>query len=288
MTRPFFSIVTISFNQAPYLQQCVDSVLSQKGADVQYIVVDPGSTDGSREILAAYGDAIDRLVLEADQGPADGLNKGFAQAAGEVGYFINSDDFLLPGAIDRMRQLWAENAAIDILLGGAWMVNGEGEPLKELVPSAGDLSELLASDARVVQQGLSFRMDRLREVGGFNSSNRTCWDFELICSFLRNGARARVCKERFGAFRIYGESLSGGVGGGAHTQRYLEDLERIHIETLGRASKKSSRLAKIVARARRHLKEPTTSMSIIQDRLFPTRLHRRFNNDLKLSDFANR
>lgn len=288
MIRPFLSIVTISFNQAPYLRQCVESVISQKGDNVEYIVVDPGSTDGSREILAAYRNAIDHLVLEPDQGPADGLNKGFARAAGDVGYFINSDDFLLPGAIARMRRLWSENPYIDLLLGGAWMVNGEGEPIRELVASTGDLDALLASDARVVQQGLSFRMDRLREVGGFNTSNRTCWDFEFICNVLRNGARARVCRERMGAFRIYGESLSGGVGGGSHTQRYRDDLERIHFEMLGRVSKEPDRLAKIIASARRQLKEPATSLSIIQDRLFTTRVRRRFDSDMKLKNFATR
>ncbi|MBK8907410.1 MAG: glycosyltransferase [Rhodospirillales bacterium] len=82
MTAPFLSIVTISFNQAQYARQAVESVLSQQGDDVEYIVVDPGSTDGSREILAGYGHAIDHFVFEPDNGPADGLNKGFGRATG--------------------------------------------------------------------------------------------------------------------------------------------------------------------------------------------------------------
>ena len=86
----FLSIVTISYNQAPYLRQCVESVISQKSDDIEYIVVDPGSTDGSREILQSYGDAIDHLILQTDKGPADGLNKGFAKAKGKIGYFVNS------------------------------------------------------------------------------------------------------------------------------------------------------------------------------------------------------
>jgi glycosyltransferase involved in cell wall biosynthesis len=288
MTTPFLSIVTISFNQAQYLRQCLDSVLSQKSGDVEYIVVDPGSTDGSRDILASYGNAIDHLVLEPDDGPADGLNKGFALATGEVGYFINSDDFLLPGAVDCMRRLWAENPGIDILLGGGWMVDGEEEPIKELVASSGNLEALLAGDASVVQQGLSFRMGQFREVGGFNASNRTCWDFELLCAVLQNGARARVSRSRIGAFRIYGESLSGGVGGSAHAQRYRDDLERVHRDVTGRSFEWKGPVAATLARARRVLSQPAITLSIVQDRLFPTRLRRRFEDDMMLTDARQR
>lgn len=284
MTRPFLSIVTVSFNQARYLRECIDSVVLQKDRDVEYIVVDPGSTDGSREILASYGAAIDQLVLEPDDGPADGLNKGFTRASGGIGYFINSDDFLLPGAIDRIRGLWVENPDIDMLLGGAWMVDGAGVPIKELVASSADLDVLLSGDARIVQQGLSFRMDLLRKVGGFNVSNRTCWDFELICAMLQNGARARLCRERIGSFRIYGKSLSGGVAGIAHVQRYRDDLDRVHREFTGRAFEWKSPLAEATARLRRGFSQPRITLSLILDRMFPSLLHCRFENDMKSSD----
>jgi glycosyltransferase involved in cell wall biosynthesis len=283
MTSPFISIVTISFNQGPYLRQCVDSVLAQKCDDVEYIIVDPGSTDGSREILASYGAAIDHLVLEPDNGPADGLSKGFARATGEVGYFINSDDFLLPSAVDRMRRLWAANPGIDLLLGGAWMVDGAGAPIRELVASSAELDVLLSGDSHIVQQGLSFRMDRLREVGGFNVANRTCWDFEFICAMLRNGARARVCRERIGTFRMYEGSLSGGVAGSVHIQRYRDDLDRIHREFTGGAFEWKGPLVEAMARARRGLSHPAITLSLIQDRLFSKRICRRFERDMTMS-----
>ena len=79
-----FSIVTISYNQAQFLEQAIRSVIEQDYPDVEYIVVDPGSTDGSREIIERYRDRIDRIIFEPDKGPADGLNKGFAQATGDV------------------------------------------------------------------------------------------------------------------------------------------------------------------------------------------------------------
>ena len=72
-----FSIVTISFNQARFLEQAILSVISQDYLNIQYIVVDPGSTDGSRDIIEKYHNHIDKIIFEPDNGPADGLNKGF-------------------------------------------------------------------------------------------------------------------------------------------------------------------------------------------------------------------
>ena len=89
------SIVTISFNQAPYLERALQSVLTQSYPDVEYIVVDPGSSDGSREIIERYRSRLAGVVLEPDNGPADGLNREFAQASGEVFGHPNPDDVLL-------------------------------------------------------------------------------------------------------------------------------------------------------------------------------------------------
>ena len=71
------SVVTISFNQAKFLRECIDSVLNQDYHEIEYIVVDPGSTDGSKKIIDSYGDKIIKYY-EKDYGPADGLNKGFS------------------------------------------------------------------------------------------------------------------------------------------------------------------------------------------------------------------
>lgn len=228
----FLSIVTISFNQAPYLRQCLDASILQKDKDVELIVVDPGSTDGSREIIASYGSDINHVVLEPDKGAADGLNNGFARASGKIGYFINSDDFLLPGGVKRLRDLWVANAGSDVVLADGWMVDGAGQPMRELRSSQVSLERLRQSRVRLIQQGMSFRMAKFREAGGFNPANRTCWDYELLVELALGGAKMTTEHQRIGAFRLYGESLSGGAAGQAHEDRYLADLIRIH-ERLG-------------------------------------------------------
>src|ERR1700744_4255154 len=94
-----FSVVTISFNQRQYLEEALRSVLTQEYPAIEYILVDPGSTDGSRELIEGFAGELDRVVFEPDQAAADGLNNGFQHASGDIFGFLNSDDVLLPGAM---------------------------------------------------------------------------------------------------------------------------------------------------------------------------------------------
>jgi len=87
------SIITVCYNSAATIREAVDSVLSQQGVELEYIVIDGGSTDGTVEILKGYGERIATLVSEPDQGIYDAMNKGVALATGEVVGILNSDDF---------------------------------------------------------------------------------------------------------------------------------------------------------------------------------------------------
>jgi glycosyltransferase involved in cell wall biosynthesis len=98
------SIVTISFNQFDYLPQAIESIRGQKNVSWEIIIVDPGSTDGSREYVQSLSAKDDRvkLILESDLGPADGLNKGFQIATGEIIGYLNSDDYYLENIFERV------------------------------------------------------------------------------------------------------------------------------------------------------------------------------------------
>src|SRR6266571_286401 len=102
MTEPHrVSVVTVSYNQARFLPQALESVIKQDYRDVEHIVVDACSTDGSKEILRHYASQLSRVIIEPDEGATDGLNKGFAGASGDIFAYINADDALLPEALTK-------------------------------------------------------------------------------------------------------------------------------------------------------------------------------------------
>jgi glycosyltransferase involved in cell wall biosynthesis len=279
----FLSIVTISFNQANYLGALLDSVCSQLADDIEFIVVDPGSTDGSRDMLSARQDCITHLVFEPDEGPADGLNRGFVRARGKIGIFINSDDLMMPGAVARLRKLWATHRDADIVLGGAWMVDVTGRPVRELQATRNvQLKDFLFDRAILVQQGMSFRLATFRATGGFNTSNRTCWDYELLCRMLADGAKVVSVPDRLGAFRITGENISGGVGGETFYLRLNEDKARLYHEFIGRPLSSGrvhawgNRIIKLAVNAGQ-------TLDLLADRIRPERIVRRWE-----ADFAER
>ncbi len=130
--RPRLSVVTISCNQAAFLPDCIASVGAQKSADVEYILVDPGSTDGSREIARAAGTVIDHCIFAPDAGPADGLNKGFAAAKGEVFCYVNADDMVLPGAFAEALAWLDAHPGAAMVAGDGLLVDAAGAPLRRL------------------------------------------------------------------------------------------------------------------------------------------------------------
>lgn len=100
MARPKLTIVTPSFNQAAFVERTLRSVLDQGYDNLEYIVVDGGSTDGSAEIIERYADQLAWWVSEPDDGQTDALNKGLRRSSGDIVAYINSDDYYLPGAFD--------------------------------------------------------------------------------------------------------------------------------------------------------------------------------------------
>ncbi len=167
------SIVTISFNQGRFLEACICSVLEQDYPEIEYIVVDAGSTDGSREIIARYAERIAHVILEADAGPADGLNKGFAHASGEIFAFVNADDLLLPGAVRRMVEAFREHPDADVIYGHGRELDGEGKLIQRVWSTPWNLRANAYRTAVTVQPATFFTAACFRRGPGFNVENRT-------------------------------------------------------------------------------------------------------------------
>lgn len=114
---PKISVVMVSFNQADFLEQGLRSVLNQGYPNLEFLVVDGKSTDGSIDILERYRARLTYLLIEPDRGQSDGLNKGFARASGDILTWVNSDDLLEPGALFRVAQAYSFYKT-DMIVGG--------------------------------------------------------------------------------------------------------------------------------------------------------------------------
>jgi glycosyltransferase involved in cell wall biosynthesis len=127
---PRITIVTPSYNQAEFLTETLESVLSQQYPDLEYIVVDGGSTDGSADILRRYSDRLTSWTSEPDRGQSDAINKGFARATGEIIAFLNSDDTYFAETLWHVGEAFAANPEAGIVYGRAQTVSEDGRPLR--------------------------------------------------------------------------------------------------------------------------------------------------------------
>jgi len=124
MTLPKISVVTPSYNQGRYIKATIDSVLSQNYPNLEYIVMDGGSTDGTVDILKSYGKKL-KWESKKDRGQTHAINKGLRQATGEVLAYLNSDDIYLPGALRRVGEYYQKTKA-DWITGDCLTISEDG------------------------------------------------------------------------------------------------------------------------------------------------------------------
>jgi glycosyltransferase involved in cell wall biosynthesis len=127
---PRVSIVTPSYNQGRFIEETIRSVLLQGYPDMEYIIMDGGSTDESTRIIKKYEEWLSFGVSEPDNGQSDAINRGFSRSTGEIMAWLNSDDFYTPNAITRAARYFIGHPQAEILYGEAWFTDESGHRLK--------------------------------------------------------------------------------------------------------------------------------------------------------------
>lgn len=210
---PKISLITPSYNQAAFIKQTLESVLSQGYPDLEYIVIDGGSLDGTVDILRRYDGKL-RWTSEPDRGQSHALNKGLRMATGEVIGFLNSDDYLEPGALKHVGQFFAAHPEAAWLTGRCRTVDHTGREIRHLITAyknfwlrLGSYQVLLVLNY-ISQPATFWRRRVIETVGDFDETLRYAMDYDY---WLRVGRHFRLCvaEEYLASFRVHAMSKAG-------------------------------------------------------------------------------
>jgi GT2 family glycosyltransferase len=202
--KPLVSIVTPSFNQARYLEETIQSVLNQDYDNLEYIVVDGASTDGSVDLIRKYSDRLAWWVSEKDSGQAEAINKGLARARGEIVAWLNSDDAYLPGAIPAAVRALEANPDVVLVYGNMLAVDENGETINLLRYNQLQLEDLLCFQI-VGQPAVFFRRGALEKAGYLDPTYHFMLDHHLWVRIALQGRILHV-NETWAAARYHAEA----------------------------------------------------------------------------------
>jgi glycosyltransferase involved in cell wall biosynthesis len=187
MSWPKITIVTPSFNQGRFLEETILSIVSQGYRNLEYIVVDGGSSDGSVDVIRKYADRIAWWVSEKDRGQTDALIKGFSRATGDVLGWINSDDLLEPGALEAVGLAYRDNPG-SLVAGNVVLFSDSGGSRRLLRPqnlNFEDMVKIWTGKAFFSQPGVFFPRRAYAEVGGLDVNLPYCMDHDLMNRLVR-------------------------------------------------------------------------------------------------------
>jgi len=177
LDNPRISIVTPSYNQSKYLEQTILSVLGQQYPDLEYIIIDGGSTDDSIKIIEKYEDKLSYWVSEPDNGQAHAINKGFKRATGHILAWLNSDDYYLPGILFKIAESIKQSTGPMLIYGGCIHLKEKSTNSFALMPTNVSHKTLLFSDPLI--QPSTFWTRKLWDLtGSLNEKLHYVFDWE--------------------------------------------------------------------------------------------------------------
>ena len=221
---PSFSIVTVCLDAAGTVEQAMDSVLSQTCPPFEYIVVDGGSTDGTRELIERYRPRLPHVVLEPDEGIYDAFNKGVARATGDVVGILNADDLYAPWALETVAEAYRKSPDTGVFYGKLAVVDETRR--RWTVYPVGD-HRCLTSHMSIAHPATFVARRMYERYGLFDPSCRVSGDWEFILRLFLAGERFCPVDRVLAAFRNSGISST-------YTPRLLAENRRIYNSILPR------------------------------------------------------
>lgn len=182
MRYPKISIITCSYNQGQFLEEAISSVLSQNYPNLEYIIIDGGSTDNSVEIIKKYEKYLTYWISEKDKGQADALNKGFAKATGDIFAWLNSSDIYNPGILHKVAEYWVRYPDCHFLAGDGEHVDSTDTKIEYYIKvKPYSFKELLhfCGGTYLPQPSVFFSREAFLQAGGLNPALYYTMDLDL-------------------------------------------------------------------------------------------------------------
>lgn len=198
-----FSIITPSYNSGKYIDETIRSIHSQENAEIEHIIMDGGSKDGTLDIIRKYPQI--KWVSEKDNGQSDALNKGFARCTGDILAWQNADDLYLPGAFQKVESFFENHPDIDLVYGDYQLVQQDGTRICDVHPI--EWSEWKFAHGRFVpmQPATFWRRSVHEKVGPLDQNLHYCMDVDFFSRAAKHFRFARI-PSTLGQFRVHEES----------------------------------------------------------------------------------
>jgi glycosyltransferase involved in cell wall biosynthesis len=225
---PKISIVTPSYMQAQFIGRTIESVLSQQYPNLEYIIQDGGSTDGTVDLLRSYENKISSWASSPDNGQSEALNLGFSKSTGSIMAYLNSDDLILPGCLACVGSYFNENPSVDVVYGHRIVIDSFDQEIGRWVLPNHDAEVLRWADY-IPQETLFWRRKIWDKAGGrIDDTFRFAMDWDLLLRFQDAGANIVRLDRFLGAFRVHAAQKTSSIITAVGHEEMKRLRERIH------------------------------------------------------------